>query len=137
MSQANVEIVRRAYEAFNGDDPETAIALFDPEVEWTLPEHFPDAETWGGRERVVEGLAALSEAWESIHIDVKELIDAGERVVALVHIQGRAALTGLDLGGMGVDAHVWTLREGRVVTVRMYGGTEEALRAIGRPRPLA
>jgi ketosteroid isomerase-like protein len=132
MSKENVEIVRRAYEAFNAGDPETAIALLDPDVEWTLPAHFPDAETWRGRERVVDGLGTLSDAWESIDVDVHELIDAGDRVVALVHIKGRAALTGLDLGGMGVDGHVWTLREGRVVAVRMYGGTEQALADIER-----
>jgi uncharacterized protein len=132
MSEENVDIVRRAYEAFNGGDPEAAIALLDPEVEWTLPAHFPDAETWRGRERVVEGLGTLSDAWESIDIDVQELIDAGDRVVALVHVKGRAALTGLDLGGMGVDGHVWTLRDGRAVSVRMYGGTEEALAELGR-----
>jgi ketosteroid isomerase-like protein len=127
-----VDIVRRAYEAFNAGDPDAAIGLLDPEVEWTLPAHFPDAETWQGRERVVEGLGTLSDAWESIDIDVQELIDAGDRVVALVHIKGRAALTGLDLAGMEVDGHVWTLRQGRVAAVRMYGGTSEALAEIGR-----
>lgn len=132
MSEENVDIVRRAYAAFNAGEPEAAIALLDPEVEWTLPAHFPDAETWRGRERVIEGLGALSDAWESIDIDVQELIDAGDRVVALVHIKGRAALTGLDLGGMGTDGHVWTLRDGLAVAVRMYGGTEEALAELER-----
>jgi uncharacterized protein len=132
MSAENVDIVRRAYEAFNAGDPETAIALLDPEVEWTLPAHFPDAETWSGRDRVTEGLAARAASWASLQIEVKELIDGGDRVVALVHIRGRAALTGLDLGGMGVDGHVWTLRDGLVVAVKMYGGTEQALAEIGR-----
>jgi ketosteroid isomerase-like protein len=131
MSSENVEIVRRAYEAFNSNDPEAAIALLDPEVEWTLPAHFPDAETWHGRERVVEGLTTMAASWDSLNLDVQELIDAGDRVVALVHIQGRAAVTGLDLAGRGVDGHVWTLRGGRVIAVRMYGGTDEALRAVG------
>jgi len=132
MSAQNVEIVRRAYEAFNGADPEAAIPLLDPEVEWTLPAHFPDAETWHGRERVVEGLRAMGASFDSLHLEVHELIDAGDRVVALVHIQGRAAVTGLDLAGRGVDGHVWTLRDSRAVAVRMYGGTSEALAEIGR-----
>ncbi len=132
MSSENVEIVRRAYEAFNRDDPEAAIALLDQEVEWTLPAHFPDAETWRGRERVVDGLRAMAASWESLHLEVQELIDAGDRVVALVHIQGRAAVTGLDLSGMGVDGHLWTLHGGRVTAVRMYGGTADALKEIGR-----
>jgi ketosteroid isomerase-like protein len=123
--------VRRAYEAFNSGDPEEAIELLDPEIEWTLPAHFPDAETWRGRERVVEGLRVMATSFDSLHLEVHELIDAGDRVVALVHIQGRAAVTGLDLAGMGVDGHVWTLRDGRAVSVRMYGGTGEALKAVG------
>jgi ketosteroid isomerase-like protein len=132
MSSENVEIVRRAYEAFNIDDPEAAIALLDPDVEWTLPAHFPDAETWRGRDRVVEGLRSMASSFDSLNLEVHELIDAGDRVVALVHIQGRAAVTGLDLSGMGVDGHIWTLRDGRVMAVRMYGGTDEALAEIGR-----
>ena len=132
MSSENVEIVRRASEAFNIDDPEAAIALLDPDVEWTLPAHFPDAETWRGRDRVVEGLRSMASSFDSLNLEVHELIDAGDRVVALVHIQGRAAVTGLDLSGMGVDGHIWTLRDGRVVAVRMYGGTGDALAEIGR-----
>ena len=132
MSSENVEVVRRAYEAFNIDDPEAAIALLDPDVEWTLPAHFPDAETWRGRDRVVEGLRSMASSFDSLNLEVHELIDAGDRVVALVHIQGRAAVTGLDLSGMGVDGHIWTLRDGRVVAVRMYGGTGDALAEIGR-----
>jgi ketosteroid isomerase-like protein len=132
MSVANVDVVRRAYEAWNRGDPEAAIDLLDPEVEWTLPAHFPDAETWRGRDRVIAGLRTVSESFDSLNLELHELIDAGDRVVALVHIQGRAAVTGIDLAGMGVDAHVWTLRAGRAVAVRMYGGTDEALAEIGR-----
>ena len=130
MSAQNVEIVRRAYEAFNIDDPEAAIALLDPDVEWTLPAHFPDAETWRGRDRVVEGLRSMASSFDSLNLEVHELIDAGDRVVALVHIQGRAAVTGLDLSGMGVDGHIWTLRDGLAVSVQMYGGTDEALKQL-------
>jgi ketosteroid isomerase-like protein len=126
MSQ-NVEIVRRAYEAFNGTDPDAAIELLHPDVEWSLPAHFPDAETWQGRDRVAEGLRARAASWSSLKIEIQDLIDGGDKVVALVHIRGRAAVTGLDLAGMGVDGHVWTLRDGLAVSVRMYGGTDEAL----------
>jgi ketosteroid isomerase-like protein len=132
MSAENVEIVRRAYEAFNGANPEAAMDLLDPDCEWSLPAHFPDAETWRGRDRVAEGLRARAESWDSLNIEVHELIDGGDKVVALVRIHGRAPLTGLELAGMGVDAHLWTLRNGRAVSVRMYGGTEEALAELER-----
>jgi ketosteroid isomerase-like protein len=125
MSSENVEIVRRAYEAFNSGNADAAIALLDPEVKWTLPPHFPDAETWQGRDRVVEGLGEMMTSWESLHMDVRELIDEGDRVVARVRFEGRSALTGLDLAGMGVDTQIWTMRDGLAVEVRMFGGTED------------
>jgi ketosteroid isomerase-like protein len=33
MSQENVEIVRRLYEAVAGGDSETVLALYDPDIE--------------------------------------------------------------------------------------------------------
>jgi uncharacterized protein len=131
MSSENVEIVRRAYEAFNSGDADTAMELLDPDVEWSLPAHFPDAETWRGREQVEKGLRARAASWSSLNIEVRELIDAGDKVVALVRIRGQAEITGIDLSG-NEDGHVWTLRDGRAVSVHMYGGTSEALAEVGR-----
>ena len=132
MSRDNVEIVRRAFEAWNSGDPEAAIELLDPDVEWRLPPNFPDADGWHGRDAVVEGLANVTGSWDEFRVDVQELIDAGDRVVALVRFHGRAAITGLDLGGVSVDAQIWTLRDGKAVEVQMYNGSSDALRAIGR-----
>jgi ketosteroid isomerase-like protein len=73
----------------------------------------------------------LSESWEELVADVHELIDVGERVVALVRFRGRSATTGMALDGVSVDGQVWTFRAGRVVSVEMYSGTEAALRAVG------
>ncbi|MEA2377966.1 MAG: uncharacterized protein QOK00_3228 [Thermoleophilaceae bacterium] len=131
MSRENVEIVRRAFEAWNGGDPEAAIELLDPDIEWRLPPNFPDAEGWQGRDAVIAGLAALTGSWEEFRVEVQELIDAGDRVVALVRFHGRAAITGLDLGGMSVDGQVWTLRDGKAVHVQMYNGSSDALATVG------
>jgi hypothetical protein len=132
MSAANVEIVRSAFDAWNRGDPEAAVELLDPGIEWRLPPNFPDADAWHGRDEVVEGLTTLAGSWDEFRIEVRELIDAGDRVVALVRFRGRAAITGLDLGGVSVDGQVWTLRDGRAVDVQMYNGSDDALRTIGR-----
>lgn len=130
MSRDNVEIVRRAFEAWNRGDPESAIELLDPDIEWRLPPNFPDADAWHGRDAVVQGLTAVAGSWDEFQVEIHELIDAGDRVVALVRFKGRAAITGLDLGGMSVDGQVWTLREGRAVAVQMYNGKDDALAAV-------
>jgi hypothetical protein len=132
MSSENVEIVRRAFEAFNAGDRAAAVELLDGDVVWHLPPNFPDAQAWHGRDAVVEGLATVTGSWDEFRVEVHELIDAGDRVVALVRFHGRATLTGLDLGGVSVDGQVWTLRDGKVVGVQMYNGSSEALEAVGR-----
>jgi ketosteroid isomerase-like protein len=81
---------------------------------------------------VVRGLTGVAGSFEEFRIEVQELIDAGDRVVALVRFHGRAAITGLELGGMSVDAQIWTLRDGKAVDIQMYNGSDEALQAIGR-----
>ena len=132
MSRENVEIVRRAFEAWNAGDPEAAIELLDPDIEWRLPPNFPDAESWRGRDAVVAGLTTVTESWDEFRVEVQELIDAGDRVVALVRFRGRAAITGLDLGGVSVDGQVWTVRDGKAIHVQMYNGSSDALRTVDR-----
>jgi ketosteroid isomerase-like protein len=134
MSRENVEVVRRALDAWNAGDPAVAAAVLDPDVEWQLPENFPDTGVLQGRERVIAELEALLDSWDEFTVEVRELIDAGDRVVALVRYRGRAATTGLILGGQSMDAQVWTLRGGRAVEVRMYSGTDSAFAAAGIDR---
>ena len=40
----NVELVRRAYDAWNRDDMDACLALMDPEVEWHTTGRLPDVE---------------------------------------------------------------------------------------------
>src|ERR1700716_4577042 len=131
MSRENVEVVRRAYEAWNRRDFDEAAELLAPDVELQMPPNLPDVETWRSSDEVTRGLEAFLESWTELRVEVHELIDAGDRVVALVHYRGQAALTGLAVEGAGVDAAVWTLRDGRAIKGQMYGGTDEALAAAG------
>jgi ketosteroid isomerase-like protein len=131
VSRENVEIVRRIYEAWNSGNAEAAIEVLAPEVEWHVQPNFPDPGTWRGRDEVVQRLTDVAGSWDRLRINVQELIDAGDRVVALVRFHGRSSITGMELEGAGVDAQVWTLRDGLVVDVRMFSGTREALQAVG------
>ncbi|MGI8461388.1 MAG: nuclear transport factor 2 family protein [Solirubrobacterales bacterium] len=135
MSEENIEIVRRVYEAAASRDAATVFALYDPEVEL-------DASRLGlagvagtsGVSRGHEGLRNFfrewHDAWGSIEYDYEELIDAGgEHVISVVtrHARGRAS-------GIEVErpfALLWTLREGKVVRVVWFVTREEALETAG------
>jgi uncharacterized protein len=131
MSEENVEVVRRALEAWGRGDREAVVDLLDPAVEWSMPPNLPDAGTYRGRGEVVGRLEEFLEAWDDLAVTVEELVDAGDRVVALVRYSGRGRESGIEIAGMNTDAQVWTVRNGRALRVELYGGTAEALKAVG------
>jgi len=131
MSEENVEIVRRALEAWGRGDPKAVADLLDPDVEWSMPPNIPEAGTYTGRDEVLRRLEEFLEAWDDLGVTVEELVDAGDRVVALVRYSGRGRESGIEIGGMTTDAQVWTVRNGKALRVELYGGTAEALQAAG------
>ncbi len=129
MSKENVEVVRRGYEHFSATEdfrPE----IFDPDFVWdmsTFP--WPEQQVYPGIEGAREFMAGWLDAWEDWRIEVEELVDAGDDVVAIVRQRGRSKATGLS-----VDMHfaqLWTLRDGKQLRMRMYADPDDALRAAG------
>ena len=134
MSQANVEIVRSLYAktergdfSFLDREPELR-DFYAPDFEWHTRDDLPDA----GIRRGYEGLARLGaewiEAFEDFHVDLDELIDAGDRVVAVTRLCGRPRDGSQDLELH--ETQVWRLREGKAVEVRAYLTLAEALKAV-------
>ena len=89
MSQENVEIVRTLFAAFRALTSATSIAastrceIFDPEVEWVAPPHSLLAS---GEYRGYDGVRRF---WTRSRVQVDELIDAGDQVVAVMRLSGR------------------------------------------------
>ena len=131
MTSDNCDLVRRGYEAWNRGDVEEVLTFLDPEIEWHGYTHVPESGTLEGRDDVRAWLERFLDAWEQLDIEVTELIDAGEQVAALVRFRGSGRGSGVPVEG-GTDAHLWTVRDGRIVAVTLYQGTQEALEAIGR-----
>ena len=131
MSEENVEVVRSALEAWERGDLKAAADLLDPEVEWSFPSNLPEAGTYKGRDEVGRRLEEFLEAWEDLAVTVEELVDAGDRVVALVRYSGRGRESGIEVSGATRNAQVWTVRNGKALRVELYGDTAEALEAAG------
>jgi ketosteroid isomerase-like protein len=133
MSQENVEIVRRMYDAVARRDAATVLTFYDPEVEWDITRRPIGGLVGGGVYHGHEGLRSFFrkwyEAWESIAEELEELIDTGEHVIAVVTSRGRGRASGVAVETRG--AAVWTIRKGKVVRVVWFSTREEALEAAG------
>jgi len=90
---------------------------------------WPEQQTYEGAEEVRGFLEDWVGAWDDWELEVDELLDAGDKVVALVRQHGRSKAV-----GMRVEmsfAQVWTLRDGKQTRMDMYSDREEALEAAG------
>jgi uncharacterized protein len=129
MSRSNVEVVRRLYEAFNHGAVDSVLEGADPDLEFDASERLPDEGVKRGRDAYRRFLERTFETWARFRVQVDELLDAGDAVVAVVRIVGvgRASQAAVEER----SAHVLWLREGRPYRFKVFADRDEALRAVG------
>jgi ketosteroid isomerase-like protein len=129
MSQENVEIVRRTYEAANRGDFQSAGLYLHPEIEFHTYAHSPEAGIYRGKEAVREYNEDLFKQFESIQFELDELVDAGDQVVV---VSTQHAVPKGSQQEVNVHiAEVWAVRDGLLAERRSYSTKEEALEAAG------
>jgi ketosteroid isomerase-like protein len=131
MSQENVEIVRRAYAAFNDGDLGTVLAILDPDIEWNASDVFFDQpRTYRGRRAwQEESLHDLMQIFEYYRGDPEELRDAGDQIVAVAQMGGTGRRSGAK--AMARVTHVFTFTDGRLVRFTEFKDVGEAFEAVG------
>jgi ketosteroid isomerase-like protein len=134
MSQENVEIVRRVYEAIDRSDAVAVLSLYDPDVEWDFTRSswrpFAEQDVYRGHKDIRNFIRERYEVWETIEDELRELIDAGdEHVVSVLLTRGRGRVSGLRVEG--IHAGVWTIRARKIVRVVWLPSRSAALEAVG------
>jgi ketosteroid isomerase-like protein len=136
MSQENVEIVRRAYEAFNrwgvhpgGERSPEIPPLLHPEVEFHTYASAPEAGVYRGREAVIEYHERVFGQFESVRIELEELLSAGDRVVIVSRQHTVPRGSEAEIVQQVVD--VWTIRDGLLAERKAFSTRAEALEAAG------
>ena len=129
MSQENVEIVRRAFAAFERDGLAGMLPHFDCEIEWTTTDGHIEPATYRGYEGVLHYLGTMAREFDGIRLEAQELIDAGEQVVVTWRVHGREKLSGARVE-MTLTS-VSLLCDGKIVRVRNYSDKTQALEAVG------
>jgi ketosteroid isomerase-like protein len=131
MSQENVDKLRQAYESFNEGDLETVLAMFDPDIEWQASDVFFDQpQTYQGRRAWQEEfLRDLMEAFEEYRAEPEEVTDAGDLVLAVVHVGGPGRRSGATTTAR--VGHVVAFSGGRIVRFAEFKDPDEAREAAG------
>ena len=112
-----------------GDDP---YDLFAPEFVGDFSRRLLNPIVARGRDQARALVERDGQMWEGGHLayQPKELIDAGDKVLAFIRVSGRGQASGVE-----VEAYtwsVWTFRDGKPVEWTYFGDDRaSALEAVG------
>ncbi len=139
MSQENVGSLRAFLETW-GREPWTPeawqqeemidMSFFDPDViyeDTTLPDHA--GEAYRGHEGVLRAAQRWVEPNEWLLVELKQVVEAGDRLVSIHRLRSKARYTGIEFDTP--LAYLWTFRDGKVIHVQSYLDPEQALEAVG------
>ncbi len=128
MSEENVERVRESYE-FVAREHDADFDVLHPDIRWHTRVDLPDTATHRGHDGVATLMSEWFGAFDDLSVDVKELIDAGDRVVAVLRLHGRAKGSAREVDMS--ETHVLTMHDGKVTEIHEYPTKAEALKVVG------
>jgi ketosteroid isomerase-like protein len=122
-------VAREVIEMFNREGSRAALEdWYAPDVVFVDISELPGGGEHKGREAAIAHLEGFFESWEDARIDVREILEQGDRMCIsfVLSVTGRSSRlpTELDLW------HVNTYRGDQVVRVEAYTNAEQALKAL-------
>jgi ketosteroid isomerase-like protein len=127
MSPEDLEIVRRAYDAFARGDLGEVRSFLSPDIEWRTTPNVPFEGTYRGTDEFFHGMTDWIEPFEAITTEVEEITNAGDHAVVQHRMRGRGRDSGVE-----VNLVIWqvvTVRNGQLVRMQDYQTREEAMAA--------
>ncbi len=129
MSQENVEIVKRLYDAWRRHGFGVVPELMDPDIEYVNPAYAVEP----GTRRGYEGFMIAADAIGTIYPDRRfvplEFHDAGNRVAVRVRVIARG--TGSSVEVDTERGYAFEIHDGKVVRFAWFNEPLEALKAVG------
>lgn len=129
---ANLQLIQGIYDAFAAGDVPTVLGNMSPDIEWNEAESFPyaDGNPYIGPEAVLNGVfARCIGEWDGFAVEIEELIDAGDTIVARGWYLGTYKATGN--AQRTQIAHIWRIKDGKAVAFQQHADTLHVAKATG------
>jgi ketosteroid isomerase-like protein len=127
-SEGNVEVVRRAIDAYNRRDFDAIRALNHPDLQldWSASRGL-EADVYDGVEEVIGFYRNFIGTFEEVQIEPDSFVESGDSVVVpnVARVRGRDGVE-----TVARSAFVFDVREGLITRICLYQETHEALEAL-------
>ena len=128
----SADIVNGLYDAFRKGDAAAVLGAFDPQIQWREAENFlyADRNPYVGPQAVAEGVfQRIGSDVENFAIISENVVEAADTVVVEGRYRGKMKATGTLVDAQ--FAHVWQLRDGKVIRFQQYTDTKQWAEAVG------
>ena len=122
-----LELVQRALAALNAGDIDALVGLCHRDFELDMSDRVYTPATNRGHDGIRQFHSEVLEVWEQYVWEPEEVIDQGNRIVALVRTTGKGRGSGLEIDRQ--TAMIWTVRGDQALSLRFYRDRERALEA--------
>ena len=130
MSEENVELVRRGYEAYERGDLDAAVADFAADCEYVAAGIVPGRTgIYRGPDGYKNFIAWLDEEFSDSHVQIDALIDAGDLVVLGPTLRGHGRRSGIP--ATFTFWQLWRCENAKIVHGQGFAHKAEALEAAG------
>ena len=128
MSQEDIEIVRRSFDAWNRWDLEALRRLYaeDARVETGITGF---GRTIKGKDPIGRWVTELRETWADLRWELDRILEADDVVVSFYRGIGVGRESGVEVAHE--LAGVYRIRDGKIASERIFLNREEALEAAG------
>jgi ketosteroid isomerase-like protein len=130
MALGNADLIRPIFEEWGRGNIRPRFDVYDPHMEWGWSDEFP------GLDGVFEDhrdpnprLRSWLGGWEHWRIEAEDYLELGDHVVVLTRYHGRGKGSGVEIHQPG--AHVFELRDGKVVRLEIFADRERAIESVG------
>lgn len=128
MTSGYVDRVRRGYEAWNRTgNADSILGDLDPAVEISIPGDALDyaGVVFRGHQGARDALGVLTAAWSETRFEPLELLDGGDRVLAICRQRSRGLHTDLEVEQ--IVAHLWSIgKDGKLIRLELLFDLEQA-----------
>jgi len=104
-------------------------ALLAPDLRVDASHRVFNPGVYEGAEGMETLVREIRDDWEDFRETTEQIVEVGDRVIVLQTISGRGRTSGLEVQQSG--ALIFSLENGRVRMVEVYGNRDEALHAVG------
>jgi hypothetical protein len=128
----NVDALRPIYEEWGRGNFMPRFDAYADDMEWGWSDEFPGLEGVSRDPEVrSQRLRDWLSPWDDWRCEAEEFIPSGDFVVVMTRYKGRGKGSKVAVDTRG--AHVWQLRDGKVIHLEIFSSRERALQAAGLP----